>query len=472
MTHFDVAVIGTGSGNTFLDERYDGLTVALFEEGTFGGTCLNVGCIPTKMFVYASDVANAVREAHRFGVDAHIDGVRWQDVVDRVFGRIDPIAVGGGRYREEECENITVFRSHASFTGPKTIDTGDGQTITADQVVIATGSRPVVPSVVRDAGVPYYTNEDVMRIPELPQRLIVLGTGFIAAEFAHVFSSLGSQVSVIGRSGRMLRHLDDEVSARFTELAKAKWDCHLDSGVLAVRAVDSSVPGGGVPGGGVEVELLDGTVLSGDALLVAVGRTPNSDLIGAENAGVEVGENGLIVVDEYQRTTAEGVFALGDVSSAHQLKHVANHEARVVGHNVIAMREAAATDSAPELRRSDHRFIPAAVFTEPQIASVGLTEAQARAQYDRVTVKVQNFGDVAYGWAMEDTHGICKVIADRETGQLLGAHIMGAQASNLIQPLIQAMTFGLSATDMAKGQYWIHPALTEVVENALLGLEL
>ncbi|WP_024796737.1 mycothione reductase [Tomitella biformata] len=466
MTHFDVAVIGTGSGNTFLDERYDGLKVALFEEGVFGGTCLNVGCIPTKMFVYASDVANAVRSAHRYGVDAHIDGVRWQDVVSRVFGRIDPIADGGRRYREQDCANITVFRSHAEFTGPRTITThateaSPAQTITADQVVIATGSRPIVPDVVRDAGVPYFTNDDVMRIPELPDRLIVLGSGYIASEFAHVFSSLGSDVSVIGRSGRMLRHLDDELSAHFTELAKAKWDCHLDSGVRAVRSGSD---------GGVEIELENGTVVAGDALLVAVGRAPNSDLIGAEAAGIQVREDGLIVVDEFQRTTADGVFALGDVSSAHQLKHVANHEARVVGHNLIAVRAAGGSD--PELRASDHRFVPAAVFTEPQIAAVGLTEAQARAQYPRITVKVQNYSDVAYGWAMEDTEGICKIIADQDTGQILGAHILGAQASILIQPLIQAMSFGLSATDMAKGQYWIHPALTEVVENALLGLEL
>ncbi len=462
MTHFDVAVIGTGSGNTFLDERYDGLTVALFEEGTFGGTCLNVGCIPTKMFVYPSDVANAVKSAHRFGVDAHIDGVRWQDMVNRVFGRIDPIADGGRRYREQECDNITVFRSHARFTGPRTIASADGQTITADQVVIATGSRPIIPDAVLDSGVTYYTNENVMRIPELPKRLLVLGTGYIAAEFAHVFSALGSQVSVIGRSGLILRHLDGELSQRFTELAKTKWDCHLDSGVKTVRATD----------GGVEVELVDGSVVTGDALLVAIGRAPNSDLIDAATAGVEIDDDGLIVVDEYQRTTAEGVFALGDVSSKHQLKHVANHEARVVGHNLIAMRQAEQDGVTPNLRASDHRFVPFAVFTEPQIASVGLTEAQARAKYPNVTVKVQNYGDVAYGWAMEDSDGICKIIADQDTGQLLGAHILGAQASVLIQPLIQAMSFGLRAADMAKGQYWIHPALTEVVENALLGLEL
>jgi mycothione reductase len=168
-------------------------------------------------------------------------------------------------------------------------------------------------------------------------------------------------------------------------------------------------------------------------------------------------------VDDQQLTTVDGIFALGDVSSAHQLKHVANHEAKVVAHNLLH-------PDAP--RRSDHRFVPAAVFTDPQIAAVGLTEAECRAGHLDYTAAVQDYGDVAYGWAMEDTTGFCKVIAERGSGRILGAHVMGAQASTVIQPLIQAMSFGLGAREMATGQYWIHPALAEVVENALLGLDL
>ena len=172
-----------------------------------------------------------------------------------------------------------------------------------------------------------------------------------------------------------------------------------------------------------------------------------------------------MVVDEYQRTTARGIFALGDVSSAYQLKHVANHETRVVRHNLLQD-----WDDTDAMAPSDHRFVPSAVFTDPQIATVGLTENEARADGYDVVVKVQDYGDVAYGWAMEDTTGIAKLIVDRDTGMILGAHIMGHQASSIIQPLIQAMSFGLTAQDMARGQYWIHPALPEVIENALLGL--
>jgi mycothione reductase len=168
-------------------------------------------------------------------------------------------------------------------------------------------------------------------------------------------------------------------------------------------------------------------------------------------------------VDEFQRTSAPGVWALGDASSDYQLKHVANHEERTVAHNLA---------HPDDLVASDHRYVPSAVFTHPQLAAVGHTEASARAAGLRFVTALEPYGSTAYGWAMEDTTGVCKLLADPDTGLLLGAHLMGEQASTLIQPLIQAMSFGLTVRDMARGQYWIHPALTEVVENALLALPL
>ncbi len=459
MTHFDLAIIGTGSGNSILDPRFDALDVAILEHGVFGGTCLNVGCIPTKMFVYTADMARQVQHAERFGVDAHVDKVRWRDIVDRVFGRVDPISAGGQRFRAEGTANITLFTGHATFTGPKMLDTGTGETITADRFVIAAGGHPVIPPEVADGGVPYYTNEDVMRLPELPQHLIIIGGGYIAAEFAHVFSALGSEVSVLARGELLLRQQDADIAERFTALAQQKWDVHLGHTVASVSG----------RAGDVTVQLTDGTVLRGDALLVAAGRRPNGERLQVGAAGVGLHADGRVMVDEYQRALSpsgelvEGFYALGDVSSPFQLKHVANHEGRVVQHNLM---------NPDSLRKTDHRFVPAAVFTDPQIATVGVTEQAAREQGLDITVKVQAYGDVAYGWAMEDVEGLCKVIAERGTGRLLGAHVMGAQASTVIQPLIQAMSFGLSATEMATGQYWIHPGLPEVVENALLGLEI
>ncbi|MGV8870985.1 MAG: mycothione reductase [Rhodococcus sp. (in: high G+C Gram-positive bacteria)] len=458
--HFDVAIIGSGSGNSIADSRFDDKKIALLEENaTFGGTCLNVGCIPTKMFVYAAEVARTVRDSAKYGIDAHVDAVRWPDIVDRVFGRIDPISEGGKRYRAEGSPNVTLFEGHATFVGPRTIDTGTGTVITADQIVIAAGSRPVVPQSLIDSGVVYHTNSDVMRLQELPEHLVILGSGYIAAEFAHVFSALGSKVSIVARKGALLRALDADISRRFTELARAKWDVHLDAG--ETKAISEN----GLNG----VQLADGTKVLGDTFLVAIGREPNGDRLDLGTAGIELDDEGRIEVDEFGRTTAQGVFALGDVSSPYQLKHVANQEARVVQYNLL---QDAWNGDTSALRTYDHRFVPAAVFTDPQIAEVGMTEEQARDAGLDIAVKVQNYGDVAYGWAMEDSEGLCKIIAEKGTGRILGAHIIGAQAPTLIQPIIQAMSFGLSAQDMASGQYWIHPGLPEVVENALLGLEL
>jgi mycothione reductase len=455
--HHDLVVIGTGSGNSIIDGRFDHLDVAMVEHGVFGGTCLNVGCIPTKMYVYPADVAQAVRHAARYGVDASIDKVRWNDIRDRIFGRIDPISEGGRRYRLERCPNVTVYEGHGHFTGHKelAVERTDGSgtaAFTADRIVVAAGSRPVIPREVTASGVPYETSDTVMRIDDLPEHVVILGSGFISAEFAHVFSGLGAKVSIIGRSS-LLRTQDETVCERFSEVARRKWDVHLGREVVRVTG----------RAGDVALELADGTVVRGDLLLVATGRTPNSDRLDVHRTGVPTHPDGRIVVDDQQRTPVDGIFAMGDVSSAYQLKHVANHEAKVVAHNLLH-------PEAP--RRSDHRFVPSAVFTDPQIATVGLTEGQCRERGVDYTAAVQPYGDVAYGWAMEDTTGFCKVLAERGSGRILGAHVMGPQASTVIQPLIQAMSFGLAARQMATGQYWIHPALPEVVENALLGLDL
>jgi mycothione reductase len=458
METYDIAIIGTGSGNGILDDRYAKKRVAICEQGTFGGTCLNVGCIPTKMFVYAAEVANTVRDAARYGVDAHIDRVRWDDIVSRIFGRIDPIALSGEDYRRA-APNIDVYAQHTRF-GPVQPDgryllrTDAGEEFTADQVVIAAGSRPMIPPAILASDVEYHTSDTIMRIPELPEHIAIVGSGFVAAEFAHIFAAFGVRVTLVIRGGRMLRHCDDTICERFTRIVSAKWELRTHRNVTNAANRET----------GITLELDDGSALHADLLLVATGRLSNADVLDAEQAGIEV-EDGRVVVDEHQRTSARGVFALGDVSSPHQLKHVANHEARVVQRNLLCD-----WDDTESMAKTDHRFVPAAVFTDPQLAQVGLTENQAIARGFDISVAVQNYGGVAFGWAMEDTTGIVKLIAERNSGCLLGAHIMGHQASSIIQPLTQAMSFGLTAAEMARGQYWIHPALPEVVENALLNL--
>jgi len=458
MESYDLAIIGTGSGNSILDDRYATKRVAICEQGTFGGTCLNVGCIPTKMFVYAADVAETIRNSARYGIDAHIDRVRWGDIVGRVFSRIDPIAIGGEDYRRAQ-PNVDVYGTHTRFSGVQDdgrylLKTDDGAEFSAERVVLAAGARAEVPPAILDCGVHFYTSDDIMRIPELPEHLAIIGGGFVACEFAHIFAALGVRITMVIRGGTLLRHLDDTLSQRFTKVASSKWEVRSHRNILGAHETRS----------GILLELDDGAQIQADAVLVATGRRSNGDLLNAEQVGIEL-RGRRVLVDEYQRTSARNVFALGDVSSPYELKHVANHEARVVQRNLLCD-----WDDTASMTATDHRYVPAAVFTDPQIAYVGMTENEAVAQGFDVSCKIQDYADVAYGWAAEDTVGIVKLISDATTGRLLGAHIMGQQASSIIQPLIQAMSFGLSVHDMARGQYWIHPALPEVVENALLGL--
>jgi mycothione reductase len=462
VTHYDLVIVGTGSGNSILDHRFTDWKTAIVERGIFGGTCLNVGCIPTKMFVHTADLAAGPARSPRFGVDEELTGVRWPEIRDRIFGRIDPISVAGSEYRRHHADNanLRVFDGTGRFTAEKelTVTGADGQmeVLAADRFVLAAGSRPLIPFVPGLAEAGFHTSDTVMRLEALPRRLAIIGSGFVAAEFAHIFSSLGVEVTLIARSGALLRHEDTEIATRFTELAGQRYDVRLNHDtVRVIRDAD-----------GVKLEMLSPhgpAEVVADEVLVAVGRTPNSDLLDVTATGVGIDGEGRVIVDEYQQTAVDGIYALGDLSSPYQLKHVANHEARVVQHNLL---------NADDPISADHRFVPHAVFGSPQVASVGLTEEEARERGVRYVVGREQYAGIAYGWALEDTTGFAKILADPDTGLLLGCHVIGPQASSVIQPVIQAMSFGLDAHTMARGQYWIHPALPELIENALLNLEL
>lgn len=455
MRQHDLVVIGAGSGNAVIDGSFAGLDVAVVEERWFGGTCLNAGCIPSKMFAHTAHVARTVGEAGTYDVDAELRGVRWRDMRDRVFGRLDAEREEGRRGRRE-ADFVTVYEGTARFTGPRElrIDLADGAVeVRARQIVIAAGGRPLVPGPVLDSGLPYETSDTIMRIDAPPRRLAVLGGGYIAAELAEVFAAAGSSVVIVEKEDHLLGPQDEAVATRFTELARSRYDLRLGREVTAV---------GGRPGA-LRLTLDDGSTVGADMLLVAAGRVPNSDRLHLDAAGIATRDDGRIVVDAYQRTTVEGVFALGDVCTPVPLKHVANREAQVVAHNLR---------HPDDLIAADHDLVPAAVFTRPQIASVGATEQDCRDRGLDLLVGEARYEDVAYGWAMEDTTGFCKVLAERGTGRLLGAHLMGPQAPALIQPLVLAMALGIDAATLARSAYWIHPAPTELVEKALLDLDL
>jgi mycothione reductase len=448
--HFSLVVIGSGSGNTVVPKDSAPGSVALIESGAFGGTCINRGCIPSKILIHSAEVADQVRDAPRFGVQAELSSVDWPAIRDRTFGQTDAVAAKGRRYRAES-DSVTLIESRARFTGPRELTVADGTRITADRIVLATGARPVIPPPVAESGVSFHTSDTVMRLDRLPSSMVIVGGGYIAAELAHLFSSLGVAVSIVNQGGALLEAFDSEVSRRFTELAAKRWDLRLSA----------AVTGASQHGDQVEVALKGGPPVTGELLLVAAGRTPDTADLDLDRAGVRLRDDGRIEVDEYGRTTADGVWSLGDASTPYPLKHVANAEARILKHNL---------GHPDDLRPYPHDWVPSAVFSEPQIATVGATDHHLG---DRRYVSAScEYADVAYGWALQDTTSFCKIYADPATGTLLGAHVMGSEAALLIQPLIQAAAAGQRLDDLARAQYWIHPALTEVVENALLRLKL
>jgi mycothione reductase len=448
MAHHDLLIIGAGSGNSIIGPEHDDWDVAIAEPWSFGGTCMNRGCIPSKMLVHAADLALSARRAPALGVHTTFQRADWHAIRNRIFGRIDPIAAAGLEYRHS-LANVTVYEHSARFTGERTVELA-GREVTAERIVVAAGARTVVPDVPGLADTPFRTSDDVMRLDDLPERLVILGGGFIAAEMAHVFDGLGSRVSIVHRGDMLLRGADADVRRCLTDTYVDRMDVRLGTTITEL-AHD----------GTYEILLSDGSTLRADQLLVATGRRPNGDLLEVDRAGIAVDERGYVTTDSHLRTTAEGVWALGDVTNPRQLKHTANAEARIVAHNL--------TDP-DDLRRVDRRFIPHAVFGHPQIGSVGYTEQQLVDASRPYLVATRHYSDTAYGWAMEDTTGFAKVLADPDTRLLLGAHIVGPQAPTLIQQLIQGMAAGLTVDRMAHDQLYIHPAMPELVEQALLDL--
>jgi len=455
---YDLVIVGTGSGNSILDERFDDWRVAIVERGVFGGTCLNRGCIPTKMLVLPAEMAHSVGHAERLGVDLRLDGVRWREIRDRVFGRIDPIAASGEDYRRSQ-PNVTLLRGDAHFSGDKELtvvpEVGPPTVLSADRFVLAVGSRPVTIDVPGLGGFGFHTSDTVMRIDDLPDRMLIIGSGFVATELGHVFDAFGCHVEIVTRGPGLLTHLDDDVAARVSDDMGRRVRLHRHS---VVRGV-SEERGAAL----VAIEDKTGRMrkVETDLILVAAGRIPNGDQIDVDRTGLRLDEAGFIATDVTLETRVPGIFALGDARTTLMLKHVANHEARVVQHNLLH-------PASP--RRINETWVPAAVFGHPQVGTVGLSEAEAIAAGHDVVVVTRFYRDTAYGWALENEHDFCKLVADRRSGSLLGAHIVGPQAPTLLQQIVEGLANGLSVQQMAREQMYPHPALSEVVEQALLEL--
>jgi mycothione reductase len=459
MADLDLLIIGTGSGNTFLTHRFEGWRVGIVERDVFGGTCLNRGCIPSKMLVVPANRVVEADDARRLGVSFAPPTTDWRGTRDRIFGRIDPIAEGGEDYRRGQ-DHVELLLGDARFTGMRRVEVSgpDGTVeVEADRVVLAAGARPHLPEIDGLAGTPFHTSDTIMRIDEPPEHLIVLGGGYIAAELGHVFAAFGSKVSVVHRGERLVRHEDTDVSARFTEQFGRRAFLHLSTEVASVShddgvftlELDRRHPDGSTAG----------EVVRGDALLVATGRVPNGGQLRVDRTGVTLDDGGYVVTDDTLWTGVDGIWALGDVRNPRQLKHLANQEARVVGHNLLH-------PEAPQRIHQD--VIPHAIFSDPEIGAVGEREVDLDARRHPYRVGRCDYAGIAYGWALEDTTGFAKILVCEETGLILGGHIIGYQAATLVQQLAQAMAFGITAERLAREQLWTHPALPELIENALL----
>jgi len=454
MESFDLIVIGSGSGLEISSEAAArGLSVAVVEQGPFGGTCLNRGCIPSKMLIHSADVMETIRGAGRFGIKAEVSAVDWQSIVSRVVNVIDPDAraVEDGN---RQSPNITVFKDTGRFVGRKLLEVG-GQRITAETIVIAAGSRPAVPRIDGLSDVPFVTTDEALRLPKQPRRLIVIGGGYIAAELAHFFGALGTEVTIVEIAPRMLLQEDDDVGGRFTEIYRERFTLLLNTAVRQARRQDGEIV--------LEADS-EGRrqTLAADTLLVAVGRIPNTDLLDAAATGVTLDERGFVKVDEYLETEVPGIWALGDVVGRFQLKHSANLEAAYAAHNIFQPKHKVAVD---------YHAMPHAAFASPQVAGVGMTEREAAARKLPYASTIYEYSDTAYGSSIEDSDGFVKALANRETKEILGCHIIGSEASILIQEVANAMRMRLT-TDAITQSIYVHPALPEVVQRAFASLPL
>jgi len=454
MQSFDVIVIGSGSGLEVSSEAADrGLSVAVVEHGPFGGTCLNRGCIPSKMLIHSADVMETIRRAELFGITAQVSAVDWDFIVKRVASTVDADAEAVERGNGQHPK-ITVFKDSGRFVGHKVLQVGD-ERIGAETVVIAAGTRPRIPDIDGLADVPFITSDEALRLPKQPRRLVILGGGYIAAELAHFFGALGTEVTIVHRGPRLLRTEDDDVSARFTEVYQRRFTMHLESVVKRASR----------RGGEIALEVAsDGRdrTLTTDALLVATGRVPNTDLLDVAQTGVTMDNRGFVKTDEYLQTEVTGIWALGDIVGRYLLKHSANLEAAHAAHNIFN----------PENRVAvDYHAMPHAVFASPQVASVGLTEREVREQGLSYAAGTYRYYDTAYGSSIEDRDGFVKALAHRETMEILGCHIIGSEASILIQEVANAMRMRLP-TDAITQSIYVHPALPEVVQRAFGSLAI
>jgi len=464
MDEVDFLVIGSGSGLDVANAAVNrGQSVAVVEKGPLGGTCLNRGCIPSKMLLYHADVVETIERAGEFHIDAAVNGVAFSEIVREVNEEVESDAESIRRGLRSSDQH-TLYEGEGRFVDERTVEvsggTDDGARVRADTVLVAAGTRPAIPDVDGIKSVDYMTSTEALQLETLPDHLVVVGGGYIAAELGHFFGTFGSDVTIIGRRPNLLPEADEEVAEAFTDRYRDRFTVHAGHAATAVSETGGEVTVEARPyeygedGGVVDGESVTAT---GDELLIAAGRRPNTDTLNLDAAGVETDDRGYVETDEYLRTTAEGVWALGDIVGEYLLKHSANHEAQAVVRNLFG----------DALQPVDYTAMPFAVFASPEVAGVGARESDLRAAGREYATRTYQYDETARGSAMK-ADGFVKVIIDLE-GEILGCHIIGPQASDLVQEVVVAMKAGSGTVQDIRESVHIHPALSEVVQRAFSG---
>lgn len=453
MKKYDAIVIGSGSGLDVANAAAgQGLDVAVVEEGPLGGTCLNRGCVPSKMLIHRADVVQTIKNSGEFHIDSEIRNVDFPSIVREVNED-----VGGDAESIERglrsSDSIDLYKKEARFTGERRLEAG-GEEIKGEKVVVAAGSRPAIPPVDGLDGVDYLTSKEALELEDRPDSMVIVGGGYISAELGHFFGSMGTDVKTIESGENLIKREDIDISEKFTEIYRKRFDVHTGYRATEVREDDGrvSVTAEREDGGEIQVD--------GDRLLMATGRRPNTDLLDVEKAGIETDERGFIKVDKKMKTTAENVWALGDIVNTPMFKHTANLEARYVFINAF-------TDHEHEV---DYRVMPHAIFSSPQVSAVGKTEQELRDGNRDYIVGRYDYKDTAMGSALKEEDGFVKVLADPDTGKILGCHVLGPRASMLIHEVVVAMESGDGTVLNIKDSVHVHPALNEVVQRAFSSL--
>ncbi len=449
MQTYDVMIIGSGGGSKIAKVLNKlGKKTALIEKDLAGGTCLNRGCIPSKMLIHPASLANKIRELDRFKIDSEIRSIDFEALVASINTYTDDMSDGiVSNY--EKVELVDYYRGEARFVSDHVVAVG-GTELTAPTIIIATGARPSIADIPGLEGTPYMTSTDALRNRTLPPRLVVLGGGYIAAELGGAYAGFGSQVTFILRSS-FLRQEDAEAVDEFKKGFYPGKTIHEQTQVLGVVHQDGLFS--------ISCEGRDGNkfTVEAEALLVATGIVPNSDHLGLENTQISRKPNGFIAVDDFMQTAVPGVYALGDVVGNYLFRHSVNFEAEYWLDSTYLADKPYPIAYPP---------VPSAVFTHPEMASVGLTEEAAKAQGIDCIIGKAEYPSCAMAVARGLEEGLVKLLFVRESGKLIGAHIVGDEASTMIQELVLAMASGLTAADLYR-QIYIHPAFPEVIRNAV-----